>query len=225
MQLRKQTKYWLVGLLLMAAACGKKYYHYDNYIKNGPIVFPGRPDSVVALAGKGRVLLKWAVPTDMNIIGYKAFWNFGTDSLPVPGRTPSGTDSVRQYVSNLPEGAYSFTVYAYDKEGHRSVGASTIGNVYGSIFSSIIYNRPVRTKTLDAKTSKVSIAWVGLDAKCIGTQWNYTGTDGAVASFFSPIGDSTFITSCNVALPITYRSLFLPESKAIDTFYTDYKPL
>jgi hypothetical protein len=212
-------------VLLAAVSCKKEYHNYEHFISNGPIVYPGRPDTVIALAGKNRILLKWPVPTDLNIVSYKVFWNFGTDSLPVAGRKPGAGDSVEAYIDNLADGSYSFTVYTYDKEGRRSVGAQTFGNVYGDIFSSTIFNRPIRTKKLDAGASKVTIAWVGLDAKCIGTEWNYTDTGGAAAGFFSPLGDSTYIMSCDVTQPVSYRSLFLPEANAIDTFYTEFKPL
>lgn len=226
MQLLKHTKYWIAGVaLLLMAACEKDYYQYEKYIANGPIVYPGRPDTVQALAGKERIQLKWKVPSDLNITGYKVFWNFGVDSLSVPGRTNGSTDSVTIYINNLSQGAYSFTVYAYDKPGHRSVGTQAIGNVYGSIFTSTIFNRPYSTLKKETATSKLSVAWVGLDAKCVGTEWNYTKTDGQTATLFSPLGDSTNITGINVTKPISYRSLFLPENKAIDTFYTEYKSL
>lgn len=226
MQLLKQTKYWIAGVaLLLMAACDKDYYQYEKYIKDGPIVYPGRPDSVQVLAGKERILLKWAVPSDLNITGYKVFWNFGIDSLSVPGRTNGSNDSVILYINNLTQGAYSFTVYAYDKPGHRSVGSQAIGNVYGPIFSSTIFNRPYSAAKKETATSRLLVAWVGLDAKCIGTEWNYTNTDGQPAALFSPLGDSTIITGVDIASPISYRSLFLPENKAIDTFYTTFKSL
>jgi hypothetical protein len=226
MQLLKHTKYWIVGLaLLILVSCNKDYYQYEKYISKGPIVYPGRADSVIVLAGKERVRLSWAVPSDLNIMNYKVFWNFGTDSLSVPGRTPVTGDSVKIYVDKLAEGSYSFTVHSYDKEGRRSVGSQAFGNVYGPIFSSTVYNRPIRTANKNTVASRLEVAWVGLDAKCIGTEWQYTDTDGGAARLFSPIGDSTIIPGCNVAQPISYRSLFLPETKAIDTFFTEFKSL
>jgi len=226
MQLLKHIKYGMAGLLLlMIVACDKDYYQYEKYINKGPIVYPGRADSVVILAGKERVQLRWAVPSDLNIVNYKVFWNFGTDSLSVPGRTPATGDSIKIFVANLAEGSYSFAVHSYDAGGRRSVGSQAFGNAYGSIFASTVYNRPIRTIKKDAVASRLEVAWVGLDAKCIGTEWQYTGVDGGAARLFSPIGDSTIITGCNVAQPISYRSLFLPETKAIDTFFTELKSL
>lgn len=226
MQQLKYTRYCLAFLALLAMmACNKKYHNYEHFIDDGPIVYPGRADSLQALAGNERILLAWAVPSDLNITQYKVFWNFGTDSLTIPGRQPTSSDSVKLFVNGMAQGSYSFTVYSYDKEGHRSVGTHAIGNVYGSIFSSTIFNRPISSLKRDVAASTLTVAWVGLDAKCIGTEWSYTGSDGQPASFFSPIADSTKLTSCDVTRPISYRSLFLPEAKAIDTFYTEIKTL
>jgi hypothetical protein len=222
-------KYKIYGLafltLLAAGACTKQYKNYDNFINGGPIVYPGRADSVQALSGNERILLKWAVPSDGNITRYKIFWNFNGDSLDVPGRKPVTGDSVKIYINSLPEGAYNFTVYSYDGKGHRSVGTNAIGNVYGSIFSSTIFTRPIRGLQRDTAGATLNVGWVGLDERCIGTEWMYTNKNGAAASFFSPLDDSTIITSIDVTKPISYQSLFLPEPNAIDTFFTEFKTL
>ncbi len=163
MQKLKHTRYWIVCLLLLAAvSCTKERHNYEDFIKNGPIVYPGRADTVLAMAGKERVQLSWAVPSDLNITDYKVFWNFGTDSLSVPGRKPATGDSLKIFINNLPEGSYSFTVYSYDEERHKSVGTQTIGNAYGPIFSSTIFNRSVLNKKMETATNTVRVAWVGL---------------------------------------------------------------
>lgn len=222
----KRVKYWMAGLALLGiVSCGKDYYRYEKYIENGPIVYPGRPDTLVALAGKERILLKWKVPSDLNVTGYKLFWNFGIDSLAVSGRKEGSSDSITVELNDMPQGSYSFTVYAYDKEGHRSVGTLAMGNVYGSTFASTLFNRPYNALVRDTAGLTLTVAWVGLDAKSIGTEWNYTDMNGAAATLFSPLDDSTFIDAIDVTQPISYRSLFLPEKRAIDTFYTEFKSL
>lgn len=223
MQLLKYSISCLV--LFTVLSCSKMNHTYEKFIKDGPIVYPGRADSVLAQAGKERMLLSWAIPSDLNITGYQVFWNFGGDSLAVPGRKPGTGDSVKLYIGNLPEGSYSFTVYSYDRDGHRSVGTHVIGNVYGNVFASTIFNRPISSMKKEETASRVLVAWVGLDAKCAGTEWTYTDINGQPASFFSPLADSTILTGCDVKKPVSYRSLFLPEPKAIDTFYTAFKTL
>lgn len=226
MQQLKYKRYGIACLVLFAAlSCSKMDSTYERFIKDGPIVYPGRVDSVQAFAGNRRALLTWAIPSDQNITSYKVFWNFGADSLSLPGTKPAGEDSVRVYIDSLHEGTYNFTVYSYDKDGHRSVGTNVTGSAYGPVFLSTISNRPIRTLKKDAPASSIIVAWVGLDSKCLGTKWVYTGNNGLSGSFFSPVGDSTIITSCDVTQPVSYQSLFLPEPTAIDTFYTDFKSL
>jgi hypothetical protein len=226
MQLLKHEISWLAMVtLLLTAACTKDYKNYGQFIKDGPIVYPGRADTVQALAGKERILLKWAIPTDLNITGYKVFWNFAGDSLEVPGRKPVTGDSIKIYINSLVQGSYNFTVYSYDGTGHRSVGTNAIGNVYGSIFSSSILTRSLLGQTKDAARSILRVGWVGHEDKCIGTEWLYTDANGGAASYFSPLADSTIITAINVTKPISYRSLYLPEANAIDTFFTEFKSL
>jgi hypothetical protein len=224
MQLLHKT-YWLLSLILFTTACTKDYKNYEQFIKDGPIVYPGRADTVQALAGKERILLKWAVPSDLNITNYKIYWNFGGDSLDIQGRKPVAGDSIKIYINNLVQGSYNFTVYSFDGAGHRSIGSNTIGNVYGSIFSSSILTRSVLGQTKDVARSILRIGWVDREEKCIGTEWAFTNANGASASLFSPLADSTIITAINVTQPISYRSLYLPEANAIDTFFTEFKSL
>lgn len=226
--MKKNTTFTLITLslaLFTAMSCKKMDATYAGFLKNGPIVYPGKVDTMLIGAGNGRAQLKWAIPFDGNIISYKVFWNFGADSLALQGNKPTGPDSVKILINNLAEGTYNFTVYTYDKNGNKSVGSSTIGKVYGTIFTSTIYNRPIRTAIKDAKNFTLTVTWVGLDINCLGTEWTYTKTDGTSGSLFSPLGATTLITGCNVSQPITYRSVFLPEPAAIDKFYTDYSAL
>jgi hypothetical protein len=212
-------------MLYAVASCKKMDSTYEKFIKGGAIVYPGKVDTVMAFAGKKRVLLRWAAPKDQNITAYKAFWNFGNDSVYISVASRQTADSVEISIDSLEEGAYNFTVYSYDKDNHKSVGESVIASAYGSIFSSSIVNRAIRTFKKDAAASSVSTTWVGLDPKCIGTEWNYTRKNGLPGVFFSPIGDNTVITDCNTSRPVLYRSLFLPEPDAIDIFYTEFKSL
>jgi hypothetical protein len=76
---------------------------------------------------------------------------------------------------------------------------------------------------MDPVADTLSVKWVGLDAKCLGTEWVYTGTDGKAKNYFSPVDTATVIYSIDATQPISYRSLFIPETHAIDTFYTDFK--
>lgn len=222
----KSTQYLLYSLfVLLVVSCTKMDKGYSEFIKNGPIVYTGKPDTVITSGGRNRVQLQWVLKNDLTITTCKVFWNLNADSLELPVTKLSRPDTLTVIVNNLEEGSHSFVVHTYDKDGNKSVGAETIGYAYSNIFASTITNRPVRTVTKEAAKAKISIAWVGIEPKCLGTEWKYTGTDQTSRQFYSPVGDSTYLNGCDVLKPVVYRSLFAPEKNAIDTFYTDYKAL
>ncbi|WP_165806549.1 DUF4998 domain-containing protein [Chitinophaga parva] len=210
---------------LLLGACNKMDATYDKFIKDGPVTYTGKADSVQVFGGHNRVLVNWWISSDQTIRSCKVFWNFGQDSLRVPVMKTAGTDTVKAYVNNLAEGTYSFTVYTYDAAGHHSVGTNAIGQAYGDIFQSTLAGKPFRTATKNAADNSIRVIWVGKDAKCLGTEWHFTGTDQREHDYFAPQADTTFIDGCDLTKPVSYRSLYVPDQHAIDTFYTDYKSL
>jgi hypothetical protein len=207
------------------ASCSKQDRSYYDFIKNGAIVYTGKADSLKAFGGNERVVLNWVLASDQNITGCKIFWNFKADSLVIAVKKSPRPDTIEVSINNLPEGSYNFEVFTFDKEGHTSIGTETIGNSYGASFRSTLSNRPIRTSQKVTATNSINITWVGKDDKCLGTEWSYTGKDQQLKRYFSAQGDTTLISSCDLAKPVTYRTLFIPEKRAADTFYTDFKAL
>lgn len=213
-----------IGMIALAS-CSKQDRAYSDYIKNGAIVYTGKADSLKAFGGNERVMLNWVLASDQNITGCKIFWNFGADSLVMAVKKSPKPDTIKVSINNLSEGSYNFEVFTFDKEGHTSIGAEAIGNSYGANFQSTLSNRPIRTSKKVTATNSINITWVGKDDKCLGTEWSYTGIDQQPKHYFSAQGDTTLISSCDLAKPVTYRTLFIPEKQAVDTFYTDFKTL
>lgn len=206
------------------ASCSKMDEHYKDFIKDGAKVYTGKADSLQAAGGKGRVVLSWILFSDQNITGCRVLWNFGADSLVIAVKRSSHPDTI-QLPIELAEGAYNFTVYTFDNKGNGSVGADAIGTSYGAGFQSSILPRTLRTVNKQAAVGKINITWVGREDKCIGTEWTFTGVDNRPRTYFSPLGDTTMLSGCDVDQPVSYRSVYLPEKAAADTFYTDYKQL
>jgi hypothetical protein len=214
-----------LGIIIAMVSCSKQDRSYYDFIKNGAIVYTGKADSLKAFSGNERVVLNWVLASDQNITGCKIFWNFKADSLVIPVKKSPRPDTIKVSINNLPEGSYNFEVFTFDKEGHTSIGTETIGNSYGASFQSTLSNRPIRTSTKVTATNSINITWVGKDDKCLGTEWSYTGKDQQMKRYFSAQGDTTLISSCDLTKPVTYRTLFIPEKQAADTFYTDFKAL
>lgn len=214
-----------LGAIIALASCSKQDRSYYDFIKNGAIVYTGKADSLKAFSGKERVMLNWILASDQNITGCKIYWNFGADSLVMAVKKSPRPDTIQVSIDNLSEGSYNFEVFTLDKEGHTSIGTEAIGNSYGANFQSTLSNRPIRTSAKETATNSINITWVGQDDKCLGTEWIYTGEDQQPKRYFSAQGDTTLISSCDLDKPVTYRTLFIPEKQAVDTFYTDFKAL
>lgn len=216
----------IITCVVICCACSKENGTYYDFIRNGAAIYTGKADSVKVFGGNGRVMVQWLLTSDQNIRYCKVFWNFGGDSLSVPVVKSEKTDTIRTVIDNLAEGTYNFTVYTYDSAGNHSVPNQAIGNSYGSIFVSTIMNKPFRTAKPNATKDTLTVIWVGRDAKCLGTEWMFTGKkDAQLHHYFAPQADTTRIGGIDTDSPASYRSLFVPEPNAIDTFYTDYKSL
>lgn len=222
----KYFKYWVCLPLLWAiVSCSKMDDIYYDYVKNGPVVYPGKPDTVMAYAGRKRIRLRWVLKNDRNVTSCKVFWNLGFDSLTIPVTRTNRLDTISVVVNNLIEGAHTFTVYTYDDKGNKSVGTERIGYAFDSIYQSTLTNRAARQVTRDVANSRINIVWVGNETGCIGTEWQYTAKDQTASRYFSPVDTLSVINSCDVGKPVSYRTLFIPEANAVDTFYTEYKNL
>src|SRR5690606_35148691 len=100
------------------------------------------------------------------------------------------------------------------------------GMVYGRQFQNGILNRLVSEGTLSG-AGRLDIVWLGAVEKGVGTEISYRMLDGSNRTSFVPMSSATTVLN-DVAGDIKYRTLFLPEATAIDTFYTEwenYEPL
>ncbi|GAA4307732.1 DUF4998 domain-containing protein [Compostibacter hankyongensis] len=193
---------------------------YEPIIKDGEIVYTGKADSVRAFSGKDRLALSWLL-SDPKITYCKLYWNGGADSLLVPVKQGSLTDSIHVMLDNMQEGTYTFTIYTGDDEGHRSVKSEVVGRVYGDQYAGTLSNRLMK----DARWTdgEARLIWEHAVGSLAGAELSYTSTAGDVRQLFiSPEADTIAIADLKEGSKLQYRTLFLPDSAAIDTFYTGY---
>ncbi|WP_008585526.1 DUF4998 domain-containing protein [Niabella soli] len=220
--------------LTMLFSCGKMNSNYADFVKNGEIVYSGRPDSLTAFSGDNRVLLRWMLVSDPKIVQCKVFWNNKTDSLVIPVTRSAGVDTINAMVNKLPEGLYAFQVFAYDGVGHSSVKSEVTAASYGDTYAQSIFNRSLKgvTKSKDGKT--VYLSWFGAGQQAVVVELQYTNSTDQLVTLYlkgllsergNPIGFATAdtITGYKPGTSFKFRTGFAPTKTAIDTFYTDYK--
>lgn len=218
----KNIRYYLAGMVLLwlgFGSCSKMDSTYKGFIR-GSITYVGSADSVEIHSGMNRLELSWIV-FDPSATDAKIYWNNKSDSLDVPMQISGESDTIKVTLDNLPEGSYSFDIYLFDDKGNSSVKASAVGEVYGDEYISSLLARPIKSALFD--DGIVHISWGTADETVIGTEVTYQDALNVVHVVTVPV-DSLFTLlenfDFNARDTFRYRTLYLPDSVSIDTFYS-----
>lgn len=219
---------WTIAVLLFAglASCSKVDVS-DPFVKDGEFTYPAKADSVLARGGKNRLELSWLLISDPKITKYKVFWNNRKDSIVENVVRTSSVDTVRIMFNNWEEGTYNFEIYTYDKHGNSSVRAQVVGRVYGDFYQNSILTRTFRTVNKVA-TNHYQINWMEAEPEFYSAEVEYKGSNGRINKVVTMGADirTELLDFPNWGGEFSYTAKFLPEPKALDTFYTkatDYK--
>lgn len=212
-------------------SCSKMDDTYRDFIKDGEIIYPGKPESLQTFPGNNRIDVSMLLTSDPKITKVKVFWNNGLDSTEKAVQRSSGVDTVRISLANIPEGTYTFEIYTYDKDGHRSVKSDVIGNVFGERYISSLYNRTLNSIRY-VGDSKVRLIWVEAAEQMIGQEIRYTDSLGVSHTLIEPRGlkpdgtpvkDTTILATFGKGGSFDFRTLFKPDPASLDTFYSDFE--
>lgn len=209
--------------MLLLSACSKMNDLHDGYLQKGEKIYVGKPDSVKVFGGRERVLIRlW--DSDPKAVNLVVYWLSRTDSqlVTIPAHGPR--DSIDIIIPGLPEYSYSFELVTANKDmQNRSVPFEVSGSSYGQNFQSSLLDRLISTSSLNDE-HQLAITWLGGIQKGIGTELSYYNTAGDSMTVFVPMAEPTTLIE-DVSSPVQYRTLFLPEETAIDTFYTAFRPV
>jgi hypothetical protein len=207
---------------------------YKKYLASGPQIYPGIADSLLAISGRYRIQLSWQLVSDQTITKAVVFWNDRRDSLVIPIKRNGGTDTVRVIIDKLEEQTYTFEVFTYDSEGHRSVGSSVSGRVLGTNYEAALNNWSVaQSKIIPSQPpySGALITWNSFFLKgMLGVKIQYKDADGVQRSAFVP-ADTTGQTSTATSMldkfipdsSFAYSTVYLAENGSIDSFYAEWQ--
>lgn len=221
----KQRHISVYGLLLLGLVCFWACKKIDSTYKEflGPErIYVAKADSIHTYGGRNRVLLEWLLISDPKVATYKVFWNNGKDSVETQVQKTANVDTVRLLLDPITEGAYFFDIYAFDKEGNRSVKNTVYGKVYGASYQNGLLARGVRSVEVydDAGTLKVN--WTDPDEQFVGGQVRYTTFSGNDTIVEVKRNGDAYTLLPSVASAFEYRSVFKPEANALDSFYSNW---
>jgi len=221
--MKRFLNYILIMLLIGANhSCQDMDETYKEFIIPNGIVYPGKATSAVVCPGKYRAKVAWLRGADPKVTKATVFWNNYTDSIDMD--IPAGLDTIGCLVEPMEENTYTFIIKTYDDDGNVSIPVEVTGNVYGDRYQSGLYNRPITGEELD-DDGTWTINWGTADKSngATATEMAYTTRGGGTRKLTIPVSDLiTEITDQKGGAEFQYRTIFLPDSFAIDTFYTGY---
>lgn len=220
---RYKYLFYSLGIVIIAgfwSACEYTSPH-EEFIEGGSIIYPGTPDSVFVYPGKNRIQLSFPLPYDPSVSKVRVYWHNGRDSVEVPVDISGSEDTVDIMLTDMEEGSYTFDIFTYDNEGNISINVAAIGEVYGDNYINSLLPRLINEALF--ADDVLTIQWDNAGGSVIGTEVSYMSSSGGTQDLLIPVEeDSTGITDYNFEAndSLRYRTLYLPDSTAIDTFYT-----
>lgn len=219
-----EMKYIFIFLMVMLTMIGCKDMDstYKEYVVVGGIVYPGKIIKPTINSGYNKVLISGKRGSDPSVTYARIFWNNYTDSIEVP--VPQGTDSISKIIDNLPENTYSFFIHTYDKKGNVSVPVEVLGRVYGESYVQGLSNRYLKYALAD-NSNTVQILWgdADLTSGAISTEIQYTdNSNQQQVKFCKTTKNNLLLENYKPGTTFKYRTMFVPDSTCIDTFYTSF---
>lgn len=213
----------LLFFSFLLESCGKMDDTYREFLSDGETVYVAKADSLKVRSGRERVQLQWLVLSDPKVKRYKVFWNNRRDSIEHELNRSENNDTIRLIVDNLQGGVYEFEVFQFGNHGERSVSSSVTGRAYDDSYEAYLPNRTVESAETDAD-GKTTIHWNKYNnSDMIGIDFSYTSSsDEQVGIVIPPDELETVLTDVKSGSEIQYRTMFKPDSLAIDTFYSAY---
>ncbi|WP_147678060.1 DUF4998 domain-containing protein [Algibacter pacificus] len=206
----------ILGLVVFAACT--PIDEFNKYKEGGDIVYPAKVDSVIVHPGKNRIQLAMVLGSDPTVNKITAFWKNRQDSTEVMFSRTKANDTIDLLIENLQEGVYNFQLYTFDTFGNQSVVKDVSGTVFGNTFQNSIFNRQIESATCGI------IKWGMPISTMIGVEVKYINElDEEQTIVVANQDQTTTLEGIKAGTSFEYRTLHVPDTKSIDTFYTAFK--
>ncbi|KAA6300429.1 MAG: hypothetical protein EZS26_003422 [Candidatus Ordinivivax streblomastigis] len=201
-------------------ACDNMMDVHQEYLEGGETVYMPRPNSVEFLAGKNRVVTRIIFYNSPNVKTVDIYWNNRQDSLITPVTLSTGLDIIEVPIPNLDEKSYTFTVWATDAYGNHSLPTEGFGTAYGEMFQRSLVNQPVWRLSITEDAGLIT--WSTTVDHLVRNEIRYLTQDGDSTMATSLAGVTGTLPNAKTSSQFRYRSVFIPETNAVDTFFVDW---
>jgi hypothetical protein len=211
-------------ILMIGMGCQEQTDIYEKFVVPGGNVYPGKMIDPIVLPGKNRVEIVGSKPMGSDMKEIRVFWNYFTDSVSYQ-LNKNTSENVKIEIPNLPEQSILFTLHSYNNDGDVSVPVEIFGRVYGEKYASNLFVRAMDYNVMN-ESAQFFIYWKGPDQTngAIGTEVQYTDKDNQEHLKFIDVSEEiTLLENYDTRTTFQYRSLYIPDTLCIDTFYTDFE--
>jgi hypothetical protein len=245
-----KTSLKLTLILLVVAfisSCNDMNDGINKYMENGERLYMGKLDSVKTFAGQNRFMISFYLK-DPRVDTLAIYWNQKGDSILLP-IAPHSADSLYKVNiggGTFPEGNSVLQFICKSRSKYKSMVVESSVNVYGARYQAKLtsryynkaanctYRTPKNSMTLSfglpANQSEIGIMLRFFNKKLDAEKDTLISSKSisdalAAARKIDATALYAYLTIPNVVYdkvtkPVTYRTLYLPEATAIDTFYT-----
>ncbi len=210
-------------LLSILISCEDMMDVHKEYIKGGEIIYAPKPDSVTFLPGKERILFRYWLYNSPNVTTVDIFWNSYADSMIIPVSPGTGLDSSDVILEDMPEKSYTFYVKTIDKYGHSSLTVSDFGTSYGDSYQESLSQRKVKSATMSGTDGIIDWYSAAEDLVEVQVRYKSTTSDDSVVVVMPAEKGEIICPNAEGGCSFDFRSLYIPEEAAIDTFALEWE--
>lgn len=212
----------LSSALLIFSACGDMKESYKAYLGDGPIVYLGKVDvdGMLIQPGRNRIKFTLPAPADPRAKSTKITWANGVGEKDIALNLDKPTEVI---IEDIDEASYEFVFSNFNDDGLSSVRVYAVANVYGDVYESYLRTRRIESTERDVDNKTLTVHLIAsTDDTEIATEVKWTQNGETRTEIFEKTADNSFVVEDFEGLSFEYRSCYLPEEDAIDTFYSKY---
>ncbi len=207
--------------LFLLFGCEKMEDTYYEFVKDGEITYVAKADSIKVRSGYNRIELTWLNMSDPKVSGYTLFWNSDRDSLQNTIVNTDGIDSVKVMLTNMREDVHNFRIIQFDELGNSSIPATAVGRVYGDNYRASLLQRTFAS--IKRSGTDLVVNWSEADNTVVFVEVKYVDSlDGQVIKNVAGEVLADTLSNFPTGGSFEFRTAFMPDTTAIDIFYTDY---
>ncbi len=209
----------IFSLALVFNACDKMEDLHSEFLADGDKIYAPKPQIIETFGGLNRIAMKYYLINAVNVTKCVIEWDNGENSKTIDITPKVPLDSVELILNDMAEKSYIFKVYTIDKFGNRSIKEQVTGSSYAELYSNSLTNRSITGVEGGGTTDSVVVKWGTAILGNTGVEVMYNNRAGEpMTKTLLPTESKVVIRDWLSDSEMSYRSFYVPEENAIDTF-------